>query len=196
MPVTLNIIAEDAAGLVDEFRRLNELTSATTVDAKLYLDTLPLNDFIEMANARLAPDHFKIVDAMPAEPEPAPEPTPELAPKTAKKTKESTVEAGSPAGNVEEFPAPRRAKKPEIDNLRTIAEAPDAESAPEGDRQHVLDTLAGILRDPSRKAEVLAFTGKQAKLQGTEKISELPAAPFPSIRREMEKAFPDVRSSA
>src|SRR4029077_1600816 len=99
--------------------------------------------------------------------------------------------------NVEEFPAPRRAKKPEIDNLKAIAEeAGDTESDPESDRQHVLDTLAGILRDPNRKAEVLAFTGKQAKLHGTEKISELPAAPFPSIRREMEKAFPDVRSSA
>src|SRR4029077_14385752 len=110
------------------------------------------------------------------------------------KVEETPPPAAAPSNNIEEFPAPRRAKRPEIDNLKAIADEP--ESDPEGDRQHVLDTLAGILRDPNRKAEVLAFTRKQAKLHGPEKISELPAAPFPSIRREMEKAFPDVRSSA
>jgi len=192
MPVNLTITADDAAGLVDEFRRLNTLTTTTTataVDVRLLVEAMPLNDFIELANARLARDHFKIVDATPAEK--AADPEPEPAPKTTvKKAKaESSAEAVSPS-NVEEFPQPRRSKP----SLAPIEEP--AGGDPEGDRQHVLDTLAGILKDPARKAEVLAFTGKQAKLHGTEKISELPAAPFPAIRREMEKAFPDVRSSA
>ena len=195
MSVVLNITADDAAGLVAEFRRLNELTSSSAALDVAALRAMPLNDFMDIANAKLRPQGFKIVvdepDATLVEPEPEPEPEPK-----AKKAKAKVEEpAAAPSNNVEEFPAPRRAKKPEIDNLKTIAEAPDAED-PEGDRQHVLDTLAGILRDPNRKAEVLAFTGKQAQLHGTEKISELPAAPFPSIRREMEKAFPDVRSSA
>jgi hypothetical protein len=196
VPVVLNITADDAAGLVAEFRRLNDLTMSSAALDVAALRAMPLNDFMDIANAKLRPQGFKIVvdepDAAPVvEPEPEPEPK-------AKKAKAKVEETPSPApsNNVEEFPAPRRTKRPEIDNLKTIAETPDAESDPEGDRQHVLDTLAGILRDPNRKAEVLAFTGKQAKLHGTEKISELPAAPFPSIRREMEKAFPDVRSSA
>jgi hypothetical protein len=193
MSVNLTITADDAAGLVDEFRRLNNLTTttATAVDVRLLVEAMPLNDFIDLANARLGRDHFKIVDAMPAEKTPVSEPELEPAPKTtAKKAKaESITEAASPS-NIEEFPQPRRSKP----SLAAIDES--IGSDPEGDRQHVLDTLAGILKDPARKAEVLAFTGKQAKLHGTEKISELPAAPFPAIRREMEKAFPDVRSSA
>jgi hypothetical protein len=188
MPVNLTITADDAAGLVDEFRRLNNLTTttATAVDVRLLVEAMPLNDFIDLANARLGRDHFKIVDAMPAEktPEPEPEPAPKT---TAKKAKAESITEPS---NIEEFPQPRRSKP----SLAAIDES--IGSDPEGDRQHVLDTLAGILKDPARKAEVLAFTGKQAKLHGTEKISELPAAPFPAIRREMEKAFPDVRSSA
>jgi hypothetical protein len=193
MPVNLTITADDAAGLVDEFRRLNNLTTttATAVDVRLLVEAMPLNDFIDLANARLGRDHFKIVDILPAEKAPVSEPELEPAPKTtAKKAKaESITEAASPS-NIEEFPQPRRSKP----SLAAIDES--IGSDPEGDRQHVLDTLAGILKDPARKAEVLAFTGKQAKLHGTEKISELPAAPFPAIRREMEKAFPDVRSSA
>jgi len=200
VPVVLNITADDAAGLVAEFRRLNDLTSSSAALDVAALKAMPLNDFMDIANAKLRPQGFKIVvdepDAAPVEPEPEPEPEPKAKKAKAKVEEALPPPAAAPSNNVEEFPAPRRTKRPEIDNLKTIAEAPEAESDPEGDRQHVLDTLAGILRDPNRKAEVLAFTGKQAKLHGTEKISELPAAPFPSIRREMEKAFPDVRSSA
>jgi hypothetical protein len=194
MPVNLTITADDAAGLVDEFRRLNTLTATTAVDVRLLVEAMPINDFIELANARLGRDHFKIVDILPAEqtitimpPEPEPEPAPKT---TAKKAKAESITEAAPPSNIEEFPQPRRPKP----SLAPIEEP--AGGDPEGDRQHVLDTLAGILKDPARKAEVLAFTGKQAKLHGTEKISELPAAPFPAIRREMEKAFPDVRSSA
>lgn len=187
MPVNLTITADDAAGLVDEFRRLNTLTATTAVDVRLLVEAMPLNDFIDLANARLGRDHFKIVDAMPAEKAPVSEPEPEPAPKTtAKKAKAESITEPS---NVEEFPQPRRSKP-------SLAPIEEPESDPEGDRQHVLDTLAGILKDPARKAEVLAFTGKQAALHGAQKISELPAKDFPPIRREMEKAFPDVRSSA
>ena len=68
-----------------------------------------------------------------------------------------------------------------------------AEPDPAGDRQHVLDTLAGILKDPKAKDRVLTFASSMAKQHGKDKISELPVEPFPEIRRAMEKEFSDVR---
>lgn len=187
MPMVLNITADNAEELVAEFRKLNELTASDNSSAYKALASMPLNEFLDLATAKLRSQGFKIVADEPSSPpEPVSEPLPEPAdePKVKKTKAKAPAEEASPppSNNVEEFPQPRRAKP-----------APDED--PEGDRQHVLDTLAGILKNPARKAEVLAFTGAQAKLHGTEKISELPAAPFPAIRREMEKAFPDVRSA-
>src|SRR4029077_20746504 len=134
--MTLNITADDAAGLIDEFRRLNDLTTPVFASAETVIEALSLNDFMDIANAKLRPQGFKIVvDEPEPEPELASKVTPTVEPATASeraaRAKKTKAEAESPSNNVEEFPAPRRAKKPEIDNLKAIAEeAGDTESDP------------------------------------------------------------------
>ena len=71
-------------------------------------------------------------------------------------------------------------------------EPPLDESDPEGDRQHVLDILAGRRARPKTKAVTLAFIARMTKAHNTDLLSGLPASAFPAIRREMEKEFPDV----
>jgi hypothetical protein len=65
----------------------------------------------------------------------------------------------------------------------------EPEDDPEADRKFVLDTLGKWVKDPARKAEVLAFAAKTAQAHGATKIVDLPNQAFPAIRRQMEKAF-------
>ena len=67
------------------------------------------------------------------------------------------------------------------------AEEPEAD--PEADRKFVLDTLGKLVKDPARKAGVLAFAAKIAQAHGATKIVDLASPAFPEIRREMEKTF-------
>ena len=57
MPITLNIIADNAAMLVQEFRRLNELTTGGPVTT---LSNTPLDALIDMVRERLRADGFKL----------------------------------------------------------------------------------------------------------------------------------------
>jgi hypothetical protein len=190
VPVNLTITCDTAAELVDEFRKLNTLTTegSAAPNVNALLASMPINDFMDIANAKLRPQGFKIVvDEPPVIEAPEPEPAPEKP----KKARKSDLEVLS---NVEELPSPRQTKKDNgadpMDTLKDLASDPGED--PEGDRQFVLDTLAGMLKG-KRKDKVLEFTGRQAQLHGAEKISALPAEPFVSIRREMEKVFPDVK---
>ena len=202
MPITLNIIADDATMLVQEFRRLNELTTggpATT------LANTPLDALIDMVRERLRDDGFKleIIDQRDHNPPPdgAPEAQPEAivelepAPKTRGRPRKTN--GSVPAETITEpttttdeditLPRPKKASKAAPMPLDDVFE-----SDPAGDRQHVLDTLASILKDPKTKDRVLTFASTMAKKHGKDKISELPVDPFPEIRQAMEKEFPNA----
>ena len=218
MPVTLNIIADNAEQLVDEFRKLNALTTRGEFPES-GVDTLSLDTLIDAVRARLRDDGFKleIIDqrdptspASPPETQPEATAAPEPEPKTRGRPRRtitgqkegspsfsSKTNGGVPAEIITEpstttdeditLPRPKKASKASPMPLDEPSE-PD----PAGDRQHVLDTLAGILKDPKAKDRVLTFASTMAKKHGKDKISELPVEPFPEIRQAMEKEFPNV----
>ena len=203
MPITLNITADSAADLVDEFRMLNALTASgpDTTPANTPLDAL-----IDLVRDRLRDDGFRleIIDQRDQSPPTSPPETqpeaiaaPEPEPKA--KTKRAKANGGVPAEIITEptttttddeditLPRPKKPSK-----AAPMALDEPAEPDPAGDRQHVLDTLAGILKDPKAKDRVLTFASSMAKQHGKDKISELPVDPFPEIRRAMEKEFPNA----
>ena len=213
MPVTLNIIADDATMLVQEFRRLNELTTDGPVTT---LANTPLDALIDMVRERLRDDGFKLEIIDQRDPNPPPDGAPEAPPPDANaapgtpvdkfpespspepKTKRGRKANGSvpaeiitePSTTTDEditLPRPKKASKAAPMPLDDVSE-PD----PAGDRQHVLDTLASILKDPKQKDRVLGFASGMAKKHGKDKISELPVDPFPEIRQAMEKEFPNA----
>ena len=124
-------------------------------------------------------------------------PTARKAPFKPSKTKRAKPNGGVPAEIVTEptttttideditLPRPKKAASKVAPMPLDDASEPD----PAGDRQHVLDTLASILKDPKQKDRVLGFASGMAKKHGKDKISELPVDPFPEIRRAMEKEF-------
>jgi hypothetical protein len=206
MPFTLTIIADDADQLVNEFRKLNTLTTTPEPGSSSRLTALheiPMDALIDAVRERLRDDGFKLEiidqrDQNPpiSPPETAPEagpqideppPLPEPKKKRAKANgAASEAVAAEPDAALDEdvtSPKKKAAKAP------PAAVAPLDEPDPAGDRQHVLDTLAGILKDPKRKESVLAFASSMAQRHGKDKISELPVGPFPEIRRAMEKEF-------
>ena len=204
MPITLNIIADDATMLVQEFRRLNELTTDGPVTT---LANTPLDALIDMVRERLRDDGFKleIIDQRDHNPPPdgAPEAQPEAivvlepAPKTRgrpRKTNGATPEVITEPSTTTitdediTLPRPKKAASKVAPMPLDDASEPD----PAGDRQHVLDTLASILKDPKQKDRVLGFASGMAKKHGKDKISELPVEPFPEIRQAMEKEFPNA----
>ena len=203
MPVTLNIIADNAEQLVDEFRKLNALTTRGEFPES-GVDTLSLDTLIDAVRARLRDDGFKleIIDqrdptspASPPETQPEATAAPEPEPKTRGRPRK--INGGVPAEIITEptttdeditQPRPKKASKAAP---MPLDDQPEAD--PAGDRQHVLDTLAGILKDPKAKDRVLVFASTMAKKHGKDKISELPVEPFPEIRQAMEKEFSDVR---
>ena len=199
MPVTLTIIADDATMLVQEFRTLN---AETTVGGPVTtIDNIPLDALIDKVRERLRDDGFKleIIDQRDHNPPPdgAPETQPEAtaAPEPEPKTRgrPRKINGGVPAEIITEptttdeditLPRPKKASKAAP---MPLDDQPEAD--PAGDRQHVLDTLAGILKDPKTKDRVLSFASTMAKKHGKDKISELPVEPFPEIRQAMEKEF-------
>ena len=202
MPITLNIIADDATMLVQEFRRLNELTTDGPVTT---LANTPLDALIDTVRERLRADGFKleIIDqrdqsppASPPEtqpeaiaaPEPA-EPKTRGRPRKANGATPEVITEPSTTIDDEDITQPRP-KKPSKAAPMALDDQPEPD--PAGDRQHVLDTLAGILKDPKSKDRVLTFASSMAKQHGKDKISELPVEPFPEIRRAMEKEFPNA----
>ena len=206
MPITLNITADSAADLVDEFRMLNALTAAG--EPETTPANMPLDALIDLVRDRLRDDGFRleIIDQRDQSPPPTnpPETQPEAIaapePEPKAKTKRAKANGGVPAEIITEpttttttddeditLPRPKKASKPLV-VLDELASEPD----PAGDRQHVLDTLAGILKDPKAKDRVLTFASSMAKQHGKDKISELPVEPFPEIRRAMEKEFPNA----
>ena len=204
MPVTLNIIADDATMLVQEFRRLNELTTGGE-NPLVTLANAPLDALIDMVRERLRDDGFRleIIDQRDHNPPPdgAPEMQPEAtaAPEPEPKTRgrPRKTNGGVPAEIITEpstttdeditLPRPKKASKA---SPMPVDDQPEPD--PAGDRQHVLDTLAGILKDPKAKDRVLTFASTMAKKHGKDKISELPVEPFPEIRQAMEKEFPNA----
>ena len=200
MPVTLTIIADNAVELVQEFRLLNLNREITTpADGPVTtLDQEPLDALIERVRQRLREDGFKleIIDERGAPETQAsaetpvdkfPEsPSPELPAPKAKKGKKVPAETITEPDD--DPTTPRKASKAPSKPLIPLDE-PEPEADPAGDRQHVLDTLAGILKDPKQKDKVLTFASGMAKKHGKDKISELPVDPFPEIRRAMEKEF-------
>ena len=207
MPVTLTLVAETADELVGEFRRLNALTTPASGPAAT-LDDTPLDALIDRVRDRLRDEGFRleIVDQRDPNPPAIPPLTdpstgPQEALPTLKKVgrprKSNGVETPPPAppasttleaADADELPAPRKASKP--------APVEIVEEDPEGDRQVVLDTLADALKSPKLKDRVLAFAKKMAGQHGKDKISDLPAAPFPAIRRAMEQEFPGHGTAA
>ena len=196
--MTLTIVAEDANQLVSEFQRLNTLTASAPMSPNI-LDQTPLDVIIEQVRQRLKEQGFKleIIEDQRQQPEvtePEPEPEPAPPPKAPSKSKKAAKPNGAhtPAGEApappdDELPAPRRTKAPPPEILTEPSE-PD----PEGDRQVVMDTLAGVMRDPKQKDKVLAFAKANAQLHGKTMLSDLPAVAFPPIRVAMEKEFPDA----
>ena len=206
MPVTLTIIADNAVELVQEFRLLNRETTTPADGPVTTLDQEPLDALIERVRQRLREDGFKleIIDERSApETPPLPDanaetpvdkfpesPSPELPAPKAKKGKKVPAETiTEPSTVLDDDPTtPRKTSKAPSKPLIPLDE-PEPEADPAGDRQHVLDTLAGILKDPKQKDKVLTFASGMAKKHGKDKISELPVDPFPEIRRAMEKEF-------
>ena len=206
MPMTLTIVADDADQLVSEFQRLNALTTGGPVTP---IDNMPLDTMIDHVRAVMKSQGFRleiVEDQRQAEkaPEKAPEQTekaeqaeqapldtpsksPSKSKKAAKPNGAHTPASEAPAPPDDELPAPRRTKAPPPEILTEPSE-PD----PEGDRQVVMDTLAGVMRDPKQKDKVLAFAKANAQLHGKTMLSDLPAAAFPPIREAMEKEFPDA----
>ena len=202
MPVTLNIIADNADQLVSEFQRLNALTTGQPVTT---LANTPLDTLIDAVRERLRADGFKLEIVDQRDPNPPASP-PEMQPEATavsepaeprtrgrpRKANGATPEViTEPSTTTDEditLPRPKKAAS-------KVAPMPlddQLEPDPAGDRQHVLDTLAGILKDPKAKDRVLTFASSMAKQHGKDKISELPVEPFPEIRRAMEKEFPNA----
>ena len=200
MPVTMNIIADSAEQLVQEFRRLNELTtpSITDMDAAQLLAKLSLDDIVHVVRERLRDEGFKleVIDQRDQNPPASP---PQTAPEAGPQT-----ETGSqidPPAEDEILPAPKakKGKKangalPVVETITEppVIEEPKAASDPEEDRQHVMDTLGGLATKSKLKSKVFDFAGRLAKQHGKDKLSELPADPFPTIRKAMEEEFADV----
>ena len=125
---------------------------------------------------------------MTAEPAPASEPEPKAKTKRVKPNGATPEIITEPTTTTDEditLPRPKKAASKVAPMPLDDASEPD----PAGDRQHVLDTLASILKDPKQKDRVLGFASGMAKKHGKDKISELPVDPFPEIRRAMEKEF-------
>jgi hypothetical protein len=73
-----------------------------------------------------------------------------------------------------------------------IKDDPEPREDPEGDKKFVIEKLGALFKDPAHKPLVSAFATKVAKANGVAKISELPAPPFPAIRRALEQEFPSA----
>ena len=199
MPVELKIYGDNAEALVAEFRKLNALTAyeaALDTDVLAVVKSLPLDEMINLVRERMRDEGFKLEIIDQREPEPqaeaAVEPEPASKPrgrprKTNGATPEVITEPGTAAD--EDITLPRSKKASKAPSVPLDAES---EPDPAGDRQHVLDTLASILKDPKQKDRVLGFASGMAKQHGKDKISELPVDPFPEIRRAMEKEFSNV----
>ena len=205
MSVTLNIIADNAEALVAEFRKLNALTAyeaALDTDVLAVVKSLPLDEMINLVRERMRDEGFKleIIDqrdqsppASPPETQPeaiaAPEPAEPKTRGRPRKTNGAAPEVITEPGTAadEDITLPRSKKASKASPMPLDAPEPDPD--PAGDRQHVLDTLASILKDPKQKDRVLGFASGMAKQHGKDKISELPVDPFPEIRRAMEKEF-------
>ena len=204
MPVTLTIIADNAALLVQEFRTLNAETTSSE-NPLAALASMPLDALIDTVRERLRDEgfRFEIVDQRDPNPPAIPPLTdpsagqqtpPPSKNKGGRPRKLNGVEAPAAtppevAADDDELPAPRKAAS------KPAPAAVEAED-PEGDRQIVLDTLADALKVPKLKDRVLAFAKKMAGQHGKDKISDLPAAPFPAIRRAMEQEFPGHAGTA
>ena len=206
MPVELKIYGDNAEALVAEFRKLNALTAyeaALDTDVLAVVKSLPLDEMINLVRERMRDEGFKleIIDQRdrtrrPALPRRSRKRLPRrsAAPKTRGRprkangaTPEVITEPSDDSGRRHHAAPSKKASKP-----RPCRWTTEPEPDPAGDRQHVLDTLASILKDPKQKDRVLGFASGMAKQHGKDKISELPVDPFPEIRRAMEKEFSNV----
>ncbi len=181
MPVTLNIIADSAAELVDEFRKLNALTTPVNDNPVTRLNVIPLDALVEQVRERLREDGFKLEIIDQRDPAPVIDlPVQEPAPKTPAKGKGKK--------------APTETEPEPSSGEPSKAEPPPSD--PEADRQNVMDTLGALAQKSKLKAKVFEFAGRLAKQNGKDKLSELASDPFPAIRKAMETEFADVLPAA
>ena len=195
MPVRLEITGDNADAMVEEFRRLNELTTtpaaaaaptAAAPELRTVIEAMPLNDFMDLANAKLRPQGFKIVVD---EPDVVPAPEPEPAPKKAKAKIKIVEPESEPEQELELSSEPEPAPTP----------SNGAGASPVGDdkaneklKQIVIATLGGMIdAAPKRKPKVMAFVARIAERHGVDKIGKLSPSLFPEIKQEMDREFPN-----
>ena len=205
MPVTLNIIADNADQLVRSFQRLNALTTGGPVTT---LANTPLDALIDMVRERLRDDGFKLEIIDQRDPNPparcAPETQPEAIccdPEPASPRREAVrvrptarrprviTEPSTTTDEDITLPRPKKAASkaapmPLDDAVRTRpcrrppARPGHAGQHPQGPQGRKTGSWASPPAWPSK--------------HGKDKISELPVDPFPEIRRAMEKEFPNA----
>ena len=186
MPIKLELSSQTLAEFTAELEALiaviRPLVQATAASVTVEVPATAPDEAHTIVDEQFEAEGYEAT-ITPSEPKPA-EPA-KLAGKRGRKPLAAVDEAlKSLKTNGGEPPQPTAESEPEP--------APEPREDPESDRKFVIEKLGALVKNPDHRPKVFDFASRMARTHGATKIHELPAPPFPTIRRAFEKEFPDA----